>query len=232
MPRQSPSHRAERVFAATTRPGEFVTDDSDERSLHLFLTTGEAPAPYVEEAFAYFSSAETRHVLSALILAKASDDQIVSGLGFDLLALRAFRNLFFDRGVFRHDLDAIAYAKGLGQKAYEAHYKTAIEQGPDFLINRFRVGEKPDADPKRVLQSVLNDAADRFSAHRGQQLDSATAREAKAWGQMAMSAAVLVIDKNQDDRKSAMEEFRAIMLAVKDHTQTPEEAGINLEDVL
>jgi len=232
MPRQSPSHRAERVFAAIQRREEFVSDDSDERSLFLFLTTGEAPAPYVEDAFDYFSSAETRHVLSALILAKASDEQIVAGLGFDLLALRAFRNLFFDRSVFRHDLDAIGYAKGLGTPTYEAHYKTAVEQGPEFLINRFRVGEKPDADPKRVLQSVLNDAADRFNAHRGQQLDSATAREAKAWGQMAMSAAVLVIDKNKDDRKSAMEEFRAIMLAVKDHTQTPEAAGIDPKDVL
>lgn len=232
MPRQSPSHRAERVFAAIQQDVELHTTEPDEHSLHLFLRTGEAPAPYVEDAFEYFSSPETRHVLSALILAKATDEQIVSGLGFDLLALRAFRVLFFDRNVFRHDLDAVSYAKGLGGQVFDKHYKTAIEQGPDYLINLYRVGDKPDVDPNRVLQVVLNDASNRFAVHRGQQLDSATAREAKAWGQLAVSTAVLVIDKSKDERRSAMAEFRAIMLTMKDTTQTPEQAGIDPKDVL
>lgn len=233
MPRIPPDHRAQRVLRAIQEKAAFVTDDADERHLYLTLTTGEAPSLDVEEAALMWFNEEGRHVFNALLLAKTTDEQLCSGLDVSITALMPYKRLFFDRSVFRNALDAIAYVKDLSvEPAIRAHYQTAIEQGPEFLINKFRVGTRPALDPRTVIQLVLNDTTDRFVTHRGQALDSMTAREALRWGAQALQAAAMSIDKGSDDTKNALSELKVIMLRTENRTKTPEEAGIDPADVV
>lgn len=233
MPRTPPDHRAQRVLSAIQSGGEFRSDDADERHLYLTLTAKEAPSPDVEEAVLMWLNEESRHVFNALLLAKASDDQICAGLDTSVTALAPYKRLFFDRGVFRNALDVIGYVKNLDvADEVRAHYRTAIEQGPEFLINKFRVGARPSVDPRMAIQLVLNDSTDRFVSHRGQKIDSALAKEAMRWGAQALQAAAMSIDKGSDQSANALSELRVIMLKMQDRTETPEQAGIDPTDVV
>jgi len=233
MPRRAPDSRALSVIEAIDRQTPFESADADERHLHQLLTTGETAAPEVEEAFEFWHSPETRHVLNALILAKATDEQLAAGLGFSPTVLSPYRNLFFDRSVFRNDLDCGIYVRNLQvDPDTRQHYTTAIQQGPEFLINRFRVGTRPNVAARTVLQSVLNDSYDRFLAHRGLELDAAKTKEALRWGQQAVSTARDVIDKGTDERGNVLSELHAIFLETKELTETPEQADIDPKQVL
>lgn len=216
----------------------FETDDADERHLYLCLTTGEAVSAEVEDALLLWLAEENRHVLNALILGKATDDEISLGLDMSQSVLAPYRRLFFDRSVFRNSLDVISYVRNdlsdlnAINEAWQDLYKTAIEQGPEYLINRFRVGARPDADPRRTIQVILNDATDRFITHRGQSIDSKTAKESLRWASQALSAAALSIDKGSNVRENVLAELRSIMLKTEDRTETPEQAGIDPLTVL
>ena len=235
MPRTFPDHRRRRVFERVDARAPFHTDDADERNLYLCMTTGEAVATEVEDALILWLSEESRHVLNALLLSKADDERICAGLDLSPTMLAPYKRLFFDRSVFRNSLDVIAYVKTDLSDLEEEHrnyYKTAIEQGPEFLINRFRVGTRPPPDPRQVIQGVLGDSFDRFLGHRGQGLDSKLTKEAIRWGSQALSAASLAIDKGTDRRQNILAELRSIMLKTEDKTETPEESGIDPLEVL
>jgi|GEM_PF-5087201 len=235
MPRTPPDARRRRVFQAVQNKEQFKTDDADERHLYLCLTTGEAVSVEVEDALYLWLAEESRHVINALLLSKATDDQISLGLDMSPTMLAPYKRLFFNRAVFRNSLDVVTYVKNdlldidLEHRGY---YETAIQQGPEFLINRFRVGARPAVNPREVIKIVLGDAVDRFVAHRGQGLDSKVTKEAIRWGAQALSAASMAIDKGSDQRQSVLSELKSIMLKTEDKTETPTEAGIDPLEVL
>lgn len=238
MPRTPPDSRRRRVFDAVRDKVLFETDDADERHLYLCLTTGEAVSVEVEDALLLWLSEENRHVLNALLLGKATDDQITLGLDISPVMLAPYKRLFFDRSVFRNALDVIGYVRNdlndLNEinKDWQNFYKTAIEQGPEFLINKYRVGARPPVDPRTTIQLVLNDSTDRFLTHRGQDIDSKTTKEALRWAAQALSAAAMSIDKGSDQKQNVLADLKAIMLTTVDRTETPDAAGIDPLTVL
>ena len=137
MPRNPPDYRAQRAMEAVKARVAFETDDADERHLYLLMTTQEVASYDVEDATLMWLHEESRHVVNALLLAKATDEQICTGLDISVTALMPYKRLFFDRSVFRNALDAIRYVKELQiDPAMRQYYTTAIEQGPEFLIDR------------------------------------------------------------------------------------------------
>lgn len=234
MLRQPPDHRGLGIIqAALVRDIECQPDASPFESALYELVKNEAVVMVdVEEAYALYVTDDYRHALYALILAGASDDAISQALEIPPLVLPAFRFLFCDRTVFRHAMEISAYASKLEcSDTHKKYYRTALEQGPDFLLNRLRIGKRPALDPKEALRSIAADFYDRFLTHRGQQIDSNNAKEALKWGKEAASVATVLIDKDSNKAEHALEDLKLALLTT-DLTSSPKEAGINPDEVI
>lgn len=226
MPRLSPDHVAQRIRSLVETSAPYSGDHPDERGLHQILAGQPSSAPHVDDALELYLHAEDRHVVNALILAKASNAQIADALGMSLHLTSAFRHLFFDRDVFRHDLDVKNYVRALDiPDNYRLYYTTACEKGFRTLANLFHVGERPPVDPKEALRELLADQLDRARAHRGQRLDSELAREALRWSQAAGSTANILLRQDPQDGKNALEELK-LALRVEDQTTSLDQLDI------
>lgn len=230
-----PDHRARRVIELAATATDYDGDHPVERDFFYLVKSGETTIPDVAVAYEIYQEPEDRHVFDALILARADDVLIADALRCPPSLLPTYRHLFCDVAVFRHTPAVFRYIRELpldeDEQAWRQYYLVATQQGPEYLANRFRVGVRPDVEPRKVLKTAVADMFDRFLAHRGQQLDSAIAQQALRWGNSAVTAAQVLIEKGGDTKKNAMEELR-VALETVDHTSTPEDAGINPDDVL
>lgn len=233
-----PDHRASRIIGLAEKQADFDGDNPIERDFFYLVKKGEATLPEVRAAADIYQEPEFRHPFNALLIGRAPDSLIVDALKCDPLVLSPYRHLFFDATVFRHTPAIFRYIRELPlddnddtERVWREYYMVAAAQGPEYLANRFRVGERPDADPRKVIKTVVTDTYDRFLAHRGKQLNTEVAKEALKWGNAAVSAAVTLIEKGGDTKKNAVEELR-VALQTNDLTKTPEQAGVDPAEVL
>lgn len=113
----------------------------------------------------------------------------------------------------------------------KALYVESIERGTDALLNRFRVGTRPQVEPRKVLEELMNDQFDRSKAHRGLNLTDEVAKQALQWSRAAMSTAHILLTNSPQTEKSAMEEVR-MQLITKEHTQTLTDLNISIEELV
>lgn len=227
MPRREPDHVARRLTTLVETNQPYDGDHPDELAFCQLLRDGEPSVPSVLDAYELYLHPDDRHILSALVLAKASDAQIADALTMAPPLVATFRHLFFDRGVFRHDLDVKNYVRELAiPEEQRLYYTIACDKGFRTLANRFRVGDRPPIDPKEALRELLADQVDRARAHRGQRLDSELAREALRWAQAASGTASILLRQDPQDAKNALEELK-LALRVEDRTTTLDELDIN-----
>jgi hypothetical protein len=226
MPRREPDHNAQRVLTLVQTRTPYQGDHPDEMSLFQLLTTGQSPIPEVDDAYELFTHPEDRHIVNALLLAKAPVEQISSSLSMSVPLVSAYRHLFFDRDVFRHDLDVKNYINMLAvPEEIRAYYNLACKRGFRSLANSFHIGEQVPVSPKEALQELLADQIDRARAHRGQRLDTEIARTALEWGRAAMSTANILLRTEPQDGKNALQELKLALLT-QDHTTTIEELDV------
>jgi hypothetical protein len=232
MPRRSPDHRGLAVLRAAETTEPFDATHPYERGLHTLVTEGVVIQEDVADAYDLYVVPEQRHVVNALLLAKATDTQIELALDLPGLVLPAYRHLFFDRHVFRHALDVGAWVRALPQGPREL-YVLAIERGPEALADMFRIGERALPDPKKILRHVLADQYTRFQEHRGQELTSTVAQAALKTGRDAVKTALLLITQSKDAAEAQKAEIQALFeLKTEDHTATPEQDGLVLADIV
>lgn len=203
-----------------------------ESALYHLLRGGACPIPAVEEAFEWYGDEPFTHLLNALAIGKGTVDQIATGLDADPGVLSAYYHLFFDRTVFRHSLDILRYIEELEvQILQRSYYDTAVSQGPEFLLHRFRIGERPAVNPEKILEVIAGDQYDRFLTHRGKEIDSDIAKEALKWGQAAIGSAGALITLGKNKNKESAFARLKIALEVNDETTTMEARGIKPGDM-
>lgn len=176
--RRPPNHRALAVLASDD---DMNWADPRESALFHFVKSGgrDVIIADVEDAYGVYFTPAYRHVLDALMLAKASDGEVCSALDFAPNVLSVYRHLFFDRSVFSHALEAHTYADTVPCSEKERqHYLTAVMQGPSALVEQFRIGERPPPDVKAFMREVMNDLMVGFRKQRGQDVTSAIAQAA------------------------------------------------------
>lgn len=235
MPRQPPNHRALKIAEQLARGEEVSHDHPFDSALFHALRTGDCPISIVEEAAQWHSDDGMRHLLDALYIGKCPAKEIAIGLDLDPAVLGPYEHLFFDRTVFRHALDVLRYSQDVEPPAdmpiLKEYYDVAVKQGPQFLLNRFRIGARPIPDPKAMLDTIAHDQMDRFLSHRGQTITSETAREAFKWGQAAVSTAGALL--NEAGKKGSKDAFQKlkILLQVNDQTTTMEAEDITPDQI-
>jgi hypothetical protein len=171
-------------------------------------------------------------VLNAAILGKATNDQISEALEMAPTTLSVYRYLFCDRNVFSHALLIPDYIRGLDiADQYKEWYAIAHTRGPKSLLKRFTVGTPIPLSPDEVLQDIAADQYDRFLTHRGEQITSNIAMAALNWGKEAAKTASIIIQRGES-RPASGHEAMKIALKVTDQTSSPEEAGVQAEEIL
>jgi hypothetical protein len=229
MPRVAPDHRGAFVIASLSVTPPPDIKDPEERALFCFLKNNQTVSTPVERAYELYCDSEIRHVINAAILGKASDEQISDATEVSTECLPTYRRLFFDRSTFPYTPSIIRYVNNLPEPLHTL-YMTAIQQGPEYLLNRYRVGARIPIDPKKTIDLVRSDCTERFLTHRGLDITSPVAKEALRWGEQAVRAAS--IDLNRESDIENLASSIKLALAAKEHTLTPQEAGVKPTDVL
>lgn len=173
-------------------------------------------------------------VLEAFLLAEATPEQIEKALRVPVRVTEAYKTLFFDRSVFRDELDAEAYAQSYPDTTKEQKWggdlkRSALVLGVDYLVYRF--GRKTDdLDIAGALKTMIQNAFMLSKATKLNPLNSDSAREARQWmttGIKAMEAYVKVkpATENTDD---------AFSIALENIERATNEAksGINKADIV
>lgn len=231
--RLSPDHRALEILRQAGAQDTLNSEDPRETALfHLVKSGGEISLiAHVTDAFDMYSTEEFRHVINALILGDATDQEIGEALKMNLLVLNPYRHLFFDKTVFSHVLDMHKYVGGLRCKQKQRdEYLISMQQGPSVLSERYRIGDRKPVDPRNVVNTVLRDLSSRFQEHRGHDITSATAQAALRLVPDVLRASALAAEKNGADRDTA-DKAITMALDMKDETKTLEEANIQLPEV-
>lgn len=213
MPVAPPDFRARRVLA----DAGWDPADPRESALRELVTTGEMLISEVADAYALYTEPAFRHVVDALLIAKATDVEVASALDVEPRVLNPYRHLFFDRTVFRNALEVHAYVAAQAEDVRDACYLVATRQGVATLADRFRIGRAPDLDPKQVLREILTDLHARFTEHRGEVLTSALAQAALRLAPEVIKAAALVNEKGGSHASAAVSALK-LALDLKDET--------------
>lgn len=186
-----PDARARRV-AEAFRGGEPPPEDALDAALYAVLSGAEAVDDDVAVALDLYEGPE-HHVIDALLLVRAEPEAVCEALGFGARVLEVYRTLFFDPGAFRHAFAARRYVASVKDSTEEYRaYELAIHEGPEALLDRYRVGEAPPQDPIKTAQKVMAALALRAREHRGRPLTSRLAQEALKAGRAALDAAATV----------------------------------------
>lgn len=229
MPRRAPDHRARSVLSSPTCES---TDPRESALFHLVKTAGDTSLiAHVEDAYLVYVAEEYRHIVDALLLGKASNTLLRDALDLPEVVADVYRHLFFDTSVFRHALDVHAYIHELAcTDVQRQYYLSATQQGPSFLADKFRVGERKPVDPKEVMRAALGDLYVRFLEHRGLDIDNAKAQAALRLAPELMRAAALVNEKSASQTENAAHAIK-LALHLVDDTKTPEQASVNINEI-
>jgi hypothetical protein len=233
MAQPLPWQRYDTIVASETVPPEGLDRD-------LFYLVKRYPlhdykvAPDVQEAYSLYEDEEARHVLNALLLFDAEPARIKNALRLGEHTLEAYCVYFFDKRVFPHVFAARRFLKDLSEQLTKEHreiYELALQEGPERLLDRYRIGSAPIPKPEQVLEEMMRETHSRAFEHRGKPITSKTAETSFRWGRAATATAQAILQHNIANKQGS---GVALVLALKniDHTQTPEEAGLSRDDIV
>lgn len=148
-------------------------------------------SPEVETAYQAYLSEYSRAMLNSLILCDADPSAFTDITGLTPEHVSAYRNLFFDPGVFATRVDRLAYVNDYSGPEYaKLLYEWAISSGEDFLRWRFS-GGKPKISTREIFSNIAVDSYYRFKEHTMVALSSNTGKEAKMWALLSLKASEL-----------------------------------------
>ena len=128
-----------------------------------------------------------REVLEAFLLAQATNDDVESVLRVPADVTRAYRQLFWDAGVFKDELDIEAYAQTYGDNDYGKEIKVcAITLGLGYLRYRFSRGQHSEISLLDALQNMIETSYVLCQATRLNPMDSNASKEARQWMSMVV----------------------------------------------
>lgn len=180
-----------RAITASAGAGDPPPEDPLDRAIYLARVADppEPPDPYVLDALGIYDG-PYRHVLDALLLAKAPTEEICAGLDIPEEVLRVYRAACFDVTVFRHVFALRHYVRNLVNDGTDEakSYDLALSEGYDALLDRYRVTDGPDVDPKRATMRLAREFLLRSREHRGLPITNAVARESLKAAKVALDA--------------------------------------------
>jgi len=229
-----PDHRARRILGAAHDHADCPSDDPLERDLFHLVKNDTCASPDVRTAADLYADPEYRHIIDALLLAKAEAGAVEASLWLPATAYQTYGYLFFDTTSFGHALAATRYVQRLEvPPTVRELYQLALDRGPTTILDRYRIGERPRLDPERVMYEVLGDAYAKFLTHRGLAANHEVAKEALRWGHTAMRAAEALGDAARDASRAtnAWDDLR-IALRVTDLTKKPSDLDIDVTDLV
>ena len=222
MPRIPPDHVFLHIKDLVDQGSACDSDHPDDIALYQLFAVQTCSLPAVEQAVSLYLDDEARHALNAAILCKATDAQLMEAFEISVLVLTTYRRTFFDRGVFSNVFEIKRFIEQLQGTIDNYHfnlYDKAYQTGPDYVLNRFRVGARPAPDVRGGLQEIFSDQVLNARACRGQALTSAIAKEAKSWGEAACSTANILL-RMDASATSPLDELH-MLLITKNHSLQP-----------
>lgn len=231
MPRLSPDHRA-RALDAIHQSGLPYQGDSPLDIAYLqVLRQEECGTPAVAAAVEWYNHPEDRHIFDALFLSHATDMQI-SETGASPAAVSAYRHLYFDIDVFWHDMDRRRYPRTLDiPQETLSIYRVATDIGPAALLTMVKVGARPKANALETIEAIAHDQAAQFFQHRGANMLSDLSKEARKWGNDAVSSLCSLIDKRRETSQNDAKVPVDIRLLIERTQSSMAELGIDKDDV-
>lgn len=207
-------------------------EDAHALSLYNILRGQPADDLVVEDAYAIFTS-PYRHVMDALSLCLAKDVDVETSLELRPGVYAVYRKLFFDRSVFSSVFEMRLYVQRLAVSDEDREvYALAMQEGPLRLLDRYRVGPRPQVDPQIVLEDMLGEAHSRAFEHRGRPITSRVASESFKWGRAAATTALAMKQSATSNRMASALEQLEFALTSDDQTKAPEDLGLNPNDIV
>lgn len=234
MPHIEPDHRARKILEEAGSVDECSSTDPLDRELFYFVKTGAAVDTSVPAACELWGDVEYRHIVNALALCGANDEQVASGLGIPERVYEIYKTLFFDASTFPHNLAKTRYVRQLNcPEELRTLYELAVERGPSELIERYRIGGRARLEPEDVIYGGMADMWSKFLSHRGFTVTSDTAKEALRWGEAALRTAKLVMEHGREERKGAstVDDLR-IALEIRNETRTLQDLNVGPDDLV
>lgn len=222
-----PDHRAIAISNGEAANGPL------EQGLKNLLDGQDAPGE-VDYAYSIYVDPYKSEVIEAFLLANGSAEDIKNTLRIPGAVVTAYQHLFFDRAVFRDELDVEAYAQTYPAETKEEKWGrelkiSAVSLGLEYLIYRF-AHKDPDIDLVGSLKAIISNAYMLTKATRINPLDSDAARESRQWATMAVKAMETytrvkpLAEKTDDAWQVALETI--------EHTTNEAKSGIKADDIL
>lgn len=208
--RPDPARRARQVETLVALGGG-PPPDPLERALWRVLRNEDADEDqHIREAWELWCS-PYRHVLDAALITHATPDMLTEALGLSTDTLAAYAVLCFDRRAFPHVFAARDYVRSIPFDNTEEYksYELALMEGPEPLLDRYRLGDAPAPTPEKVMERALAEQYSRAREHRQRPLSNRIAQESlKLNRSMADTAAQLAeakrLAKGAGDRTTAL----------------------------
>lgn len=166
MRTRNPDNRYRSVKAATERP-EHVLDAALWDLLHRGATANKT----VMHAHEIWANPYEREIMQAFLLAGADDALLDTHLRLPPSVTQAYRHLFFDRNMFRDELDVMSWVRDYqGTPEGTKLLHSAMENGVEVVA--WICGYHIALDAQTVQQRIMLDSFARSRSHRGNSLSS------------------------------------------------------------
>ena len=186
MPTLTPNHRAEALAEKGAKPKGLVEEN------YCKLLEGKPAPEEVVYASDIYENTYKCEVVEAFLLAGASAELIFTTLRVPTAVTEIYSQLFFDKAVFKDELDIEAYAQTYPEDTPELKWGkelkiAAITLGVDYLVYRFGRGDK-EVDMTGSLKSIILNSFMLAKATKLNPLDSNVSREARQWAATTIKA--------------------------------------------
>ncbi len=208
-------------FEAGTEPNSSI-----EKEL-LKVLKNEKAAPEVERAYDIYTHRFKREVMESFLLSDTTPSEIEEVVKVPVVVTEVYAQLFFDPTYFEDELDRLDYAYEYKDNEFGSELKRyAIELGKECL--KIRLGRGSYSVGNLEVQNGVRSTAFLMAQQvKANPIDSALAREALRWAQVALRAA-----PELEEQEVSAAESLTLALETKDHTTNAEKSGIPKEDIL
>jgi hypothetical protein len=206
MLRRDPHHRAYAAIEVANKE-RAKTDDPKTKEL-VKVIGGTSSNSHLVYAWDKFSSTHSRIVLDSFLLADTTYDVIRRTTGVPIEVLQAYAEYIFDVAVFRDYLDRIDYVghcRTYLPREEQAYYEAALTKGSDYIV--WLMNGKVTTAPKAALEAVMVEGLFMGQAHRGADINSETAKQARAWLQLSSQNAANLQRLDPKDDEDALSEL-------------------------
>lgn len=206
MLRRDPHHRA--YAAIEVVQGKRAASDDPKVQALVKVIQGNSSNHVLTYAWDKFSSDYSRMVLDSFMLADATYDVIRRTTGVPIDVLQAYADHIFDLSVFRDYLDRVeyvGYCRTYLPREEQAYYEAALAKGPEYIV--WLLNGKIDKGPKTVLEYAMIEGMFQGFASRGADINSETAKQARAWLQMSSQNAASLQRLDPKDDEDALSEL-------------------------